>query len=53
LASRFASLFNKGSASGVSVRERAMQLTLIFGASSAAKDIDKPSIAPFDAETRE
>ena len=50
-ASFFSSLLNKLAAKGVSVSEGAMQLTLIFGASSAAIALVNPSSAPFDAAT--
>ena len=45
------SLFKNLWAIGVSVREGAITLTLNPGAYSAAKDLAKPSIAPFEAET--
>lgn len=48
-ASFFASLLSRGAASGVSVREGAMTLTRIFGASSAASERESPSTAAFAA----
>ena len=43
------SLFKNLLAKGVSVIEEAIRLTLIFGAHSAARDLPRPSSAPFDA----
>ena len=50
-ASFFSSLDKSFAAKGVSVNEGAMQLTLIFGANSAAKDLVNPSMAPFETAT--
>ena len=52
-ASRFSGVFNSLSAKGVSVRDGAIQLTLIDGASSAASDLVSPSTAPLAADTDE
>ena len=53
LASLFSSVFNKLPASGVSVNDGAMQLTLMLGANSAANAFVNPSIAPFELATNE
>ena len=45
-ASFFSGVFNNPAASGVSVNEGAITLTLTEGAHSAAKDFAKPSMAP-------
>ena len=45
LASFFSSVFRSFAASGVSVKDGAIQFTLIFGENSAANALVKPSIA--------
>lgn len=50
-ASFFSGVFNNPAASGVSVNEGAITLTLTEGAHSAAKDFAKPSMAPFTMPT--
>ena len=47
----FSSLLIKSDARGLSVKEGAIALTLIFGANSAAKLLIRPSIAPFEIAT--
>ena len=47
----FCSLFNKLAAKGVSVKEGAIQFTLMLGASSADNALVSPSIAPLEAAT--
>ena len=51
LASLFCSLFIKEAAKGVSVKDGAIQFTLILGAYSAANALVNPSSAPLEAAT--
>ena len=53
LASIFWSEFNKLAASGVLVKEGAIQFTLMLGTNSAANALVKPSMAPLELATRE
>lgn len=52
LAATFSSVESNWAASGVSVKDGAMQLTLILGANSAARATVSPSMAPLELDTK-
>lgn len=52
LAATFSSVESNCAANGVSVKDGAMQLTLILGANSAARALVSPSSAPLELDTK-